>query len=47
MAIGARGADMDIRVVNLEEKAGLIKELHKYKLIAQLNDLQFKLVRCN
>lgn len=36
---------MEIRVVNLEEKAGMIKELHKYKLIAQLNDYQFKLVR--
>jgi len=29
---------MDIRVVNLEEKARLIKELHKYKLVAELND---------
>jgi mannose-6-phosphate isomerase-like protein (cupin superfamily) len=36
---------MDIRVVNLEEKAGLIQELHKYKLIAELNDYQFKLVK--
>lgn len=36
---------MEIRVVNLEKKAGLIKELHKYKLIAELNDYQFKLIR--
>ena len=36
---------MDIRVVNLEEKAGLIKKLHKYKLIEELNDYQFKLVK--
>jgi mannose-6-phosphate isomerase-like protein (cupin superfamily) len=36
---------MDIRVVNLEEKARLITELHKYKLIAELNDYQFKLVK--
>jgi len=36
---------MDIRVVNLEEKARAINELHKYKLIAELNDYQFKLVK--
>jgi mannose-6-phosphate isomerase-like protein (cupin superfamily) len=36
---------MEVRVVNLEEKAGLITELHKYKLIAELNDYQFKLVK--
>jgi mannose-6-phosphate isomerase-like protein (cupin superfamily) len=36
---------MDTRVVNLEEKAGLINELHKYKLVAELNDYQFKLVK--
>ena len=36
---------MDIRVVNLEEKARLINELHKYKLIAELNDYQFKMVK--
>jgi mannose-6-phosphate isomerase-like protein (cupin superfamily) len=36
---------MDIRVVNLKEKAGLIHELHSYKLIAQLNNYQFKLVK--
>jgi mannose-6-phosphate isomerase-like protein (cupin superfamily) len=36
---------MEIRVVNLEEKAGLINELHKYKLVAELNDYQFKLVK--
>ncbi len=36
---------MEMRVVNLEEKARLIKERHKYKLIAELNDYQFKLVK--
>jgi mannose-6-phosphate isomerase-like protein (cupin superfamily) len=36
---------VEIRVVNLEEKAGKINELHKYKLIAELNDYQFKLVK--
>ena len=36
---------MQMRVVNLEEKARLIKERHKYKLIAELNDYQFKLVK--
>ena len=36
---------MDMRVVNLGEKAGLIEERHKYKLIAEVNDYQFKLVK--
>ena len=36
---------MDMRVVNIEEKAGLIRERHKYKLIADLNNYQFKLVK--
>lgn len=36
---------MDMRVVNLEEKAGLISELHTYKLIAEVNTMQFKLVK--
>jgi mannose-6-phosphate isomerase-like protein (cupin superfamily) len=36
---------MDIRVVNLKEKAGLIHELHSYKLIAELNNYQVKLVK--
>jgi mannose-6-phosphate isomerase-like protein (cupin superfamily) len=36
---------MEIRIVNLAEKAKEIKELHKYKLVAELNDYQFKLVR--
>jgi mannose-6-phosphate isomerase-like protein (cupin superfamily) len=43
LGIGDNG--MEIRVVNLEEKARLINELHKYKLIAELNDYQFKLVK--
>ena len=36
---------MDIRVVNLKEKAGLIHELHSCKLIAELNDYPIKLVK--
>ena len=36
---------MEIRVVNLEDKSRLINELHKYKLVAELNDYQFKLVK--
>lgn len=36
---------MQIRVVNLLEKANLIEKLHEYKLIAELNDYQFKLVK--
>lgn len=36
---------MEMRVVNLDEKARLVKERHKYKLIAELNDYQFKLIR--
>ncbi len=36
---------MKIRVVNLAEKAGLIDELHTYKLVAELNEYQFKLVK--
>jgi mannose-6-phosphate isomerase-like protein (cupin superfamily) len=36
---------MEIRVVNLEQKSSLINERHKYKLIAELNDYQFKLVK--
>ena len=36
---------MDIRVVNLKGKASQIRELHKYKLIADLNEYQVKLVK--
>jgi mannose-6-phosphate isomerase-like protein (cupin superfamily) len=36
---------MGIRVVNLKKKAQLIKELHKYKLIAELNNYQLKLIK--
>ncbi len=43
--IVSRETDMKMRVVNLEDKASQIKELHKYKLIAELNDYQFKLVK--
>lgn len=36
---------MEIRVVNLQQKADLIQERHQYKLIAELNDYQLKLVK--
>ena len=36
---------MEVRVVNLAEKARLFHDLHKYKLVAELNDMQFKLVK--
>ncbi len=36
---------MDFNVVNLKEKARKILELHKYKIVAQMNDYQFKLVK--
>lgn len=36
---------MNVRVVNLEKKARLIRDMHKYKLIAELNDYQLKLIK--
>lgn len=36
---------MNIAVVNLTEKFARIDELHAYKLVAQMNDYHFKLVR--
>lgn len=36
---------MQPRVVNLQDKANLITEKHKYKLIAEVNDYHFKLVK--
>ncbi len=36
---------MEINVVNLKEKAGVINELHAYKRIAAMNDYEFKLVK--
>lgn len=35
---------MDIRVVNLLEKAGRIQELHSYSLVARLNEYHIKMV---
>jgi mannose-6-phosphate isomerase-like protein (cupin superfamily) len=32
-------------VVNLKEKARLIRELHRYRLMAELNDYKLKLVK--
>ena len=36
---------VSISVVNIEEKFRKIDELHKYKRIARMNDIDFKLVR--
>ncbi len=36
---------MDISVVNFEDKFSKIHDLHSYKIIAQMNDCHFKLVR--
>ncbi|MDT8899984.1 cupin domain-containing protein [Anaeroselena agilis] len=36
---------MSIAVVNFSEKFSRIGELHAYKLVAQMNDYHFKLVR--
>ncbi len=37
--------NMEIRKVNIKKKADLITELHSYKVIAQMNDYYFKLVK--
>ncbi len=36
---------MDINVVNFAEKFSKLEELHSYKIIAQMNDYYFKIVR--
>jgi mannose-6-phosphate isomerase-like protein (cupin superfamily) len=36
---------MEIKPVNIKNKADLIKDLHAYKVIAQMNDYYFKLVK--
>lgn len=36
---------MEINVINFRKKVDLIEELHSYKLIAQMNECQFKLVK--
>lgn len=36
---------MGVNVVNFEEKFSKFSELHSYKVIAQMNDYYFKLVR--
>jgi mannose-6-phosphate isomerase-like protein (cupin superfamily) len=36
---------MDIEVVNLKEKFSKVDELHSYKIIAQMNDYYFKIVK--
>jgi mannose-6-phosphate isomerase-like protein (cupin superfamily) len=39
------GENVDISVVNFGEKFRKIKEQHSYKIIAQMNNYHFKLVR--
>jgi mannose-6-phosphate isomerase-like protein (cupin superfamily) len=36
---------MEMRKVTIKEKADLITELHSYKVIAEMNDYYFKLVK--
>lgn len=36
---------MGISIVNFEDKFAKIKELHSYKVVAQMNDYYFKLVK--
>jgi mannose-6-phosphate isomerase-like protein (cupin superfamily) len=36
---------MEINVINFEDKARKIQKLHSYKLVAEMNDYQFKLVK--
>ncbi len=36
---------MEINVINLKEKLSLINALHEYKLIARMNDYDFKLIK--
>lgn len=36
---------MEINVINLKDKAKQIKELHAYKLVARMNNYEFKLVK--
>jgi mannose-6-phosphate isomerase-like protein (cupin superfamily) len=36
---------VDVAAINLEEKARKIKELHSYKIVAQMNNYYFKLVK--
>lgn len=36
---------MEIRIVNLKEKADRIHDLHAYNLIARMNQYEFKLVK--
>jgi mannose-6-phosphate isomerase-like protein (cupin superfamily) len=38
---------MSISVINLKEKCLKINELHSYKVVAQMNDYYFKLVKVN
>ncbi len=36
---------MEVNVVDLKEKLSLINELHQYKLVARMNDIEFKLIK--
>ena len=37
--------ERDVHVINMEDKFEMIDDLHAYKVIAQMNDYLFKLVR--
>ncbi|MBN1215477.1 MAG: hypothetical protein JXA99_08525 [Candidatus Lokiarchaeota archaeon] len=36
---------MDVKIINIKEKANLIKKLNSLKIFAQMNDYYFKLVK--
>ncbi|MCK9150428.1 cupin domain-containing protein [Methanobacterium alcaliphilum] len=36
---------MEVKVVNFEEKFSKLEELHSYRIIAQMNDYYFKIVK--
>jgi hypothetical protein len=36
---------MDIKIVNIRDKFSKLDELHSYKIIAQMNDYYFKIVK--
>ena len=41
-----KGRNMSVSVINLHQKASLIDALHAYKLVAEMNNYQFKMVKC-
>jgi mannose-6-phosphate isomerase-like protein (cupin superfamily) len=44
-SICKKDVKMSICKISIREKASLIKELHQYKIIAEMNDYYFKLVK--